>query len=98
MIQVALQPCPVTWRHFNPLCLPHGGEGIPKCDYDDYYLDNLIARYERECGALPDSGVSVEGSDQLTVYDWLFVRGVVLFPKPGHDFGCYGALLRSSEY
>lgn len=64
MKQVALQPCPVTRRHFNPLCLPH--EGIPECDYENYYLDHLIARYETEYGALPAGGIIVERSGQVT--------------------------------
>ena len=81
MRQVLSQPHLVRCEHFNPLCLPHSGEAIPRCLYEDYRLDNLIAAFESKIGAPFDCANAMDLSDTLTISEWLdawhFSRGFI---------------------
>ncbi len=67
MRQVLSQPHPVRCEHFNPLCLPHYSEAIPRCFYEAYRLDNLKAAF-----APFDCYSVIEYTDPLTISGWLF--------------------------
>ncbi len=51
--QVALQPRPVERRPFNPLPLPSDTKAIPQSIFDDYWVEDLMARLKRKYEGLP---------------------------------------------
>ncbi len=95
MRQVLLQPHPVRREHFNPLCLPHPSEAIPRCFYEAYRLGNLIAAFESKIGAPFDYDNVIDPLELLTISGWMdawhFSRGLIL-SYPSAILGLSGAM------